>query len=356
MVNYRAADVLNAKGANGLVVASSFSGCGGSSIGWSLAGFDTRYACEFDTHAADCYESLFPTEVDRRSIALVTGDDIIEACNGVPDVWEGSPPCSKFSNSGQRTKSWNRVTKSDQSDQDVANVEDLFFEWTRILGELKPRVAVAENVRGMTTGTVRGQLIEVLERIRSMNYDATVWQLEASRYMVPQVRRRIFVVAWDPERTAGKPELPTPYGEVVTASAAFKGLNTIVRDIEPNHETDHNVAPDLSRYKVAKTAASLQVGRRHTQRFTLGIAAPDRPWPTVSSLEMSSPGLAGPLHWDHPPYRKLSIREVQRISAFPDDYPWPEDTTWAQAGARLGNVVPPLLARAVAQSIEKVLR
>ena len=244
-IPYTMKEVSKASGKSGLTVAGSFSGCGGSSIGYKLAGFDVRYACEFDKHAAECYESAFPkTHLDRRSIAEVTGEEIIDACGGVPDIWEGSPPCSKFSTSGKREKGWNQVSKSDQSDQLVRNVEDLFFEWSRLLNEIRPKAAIAENVAGMLKGPSRGFAVEVLNRVKAMGYNCKIWKANAADFGVPQIRRRIFFVCWDPLRCL-EPVAPK-ITDQVNAERAFAGLHTTVSD-HRGKSTDLNDAPIIPR-------------------------------------------------------------------------------------------------------------
>lgn len=362
-IPYRMADVTAAKATNGYTVAGSFSGCGGSSLGWVLAGFDGRYACEFDDHAAASYAAAFPdTPLDTRSITEVTGPDIEAMAGGPVDVWEGSPPCSKFStNNHQRTRSWGRVTQADSQNRRMANVEDLFFEWTRILGELRPRAAVAENVVAMLKGKNKGYTLDVLDAIRAHGYQATVWALNAYQFGVPQHRRRAFFVAWDPTRCA-TPELPAARPDLVTPRHALADLPTWV-DPDPGSGfdstvvTDFHRAPSIEHYSIGRRARTLDLhpGQKSSIRWTLGVAHPDRPCPTLASMELASITCSGVLHWDTTTYRKFSIAEYQRLSAFPDDYPWPDGSTWRQIGARLGNIVPPFLAHAVAHQIRLAL-
>lgn len=82
---------------NGLNVISTFSGCGGSSLGYKMAGFDVRLALEFDKEAADTYELNFPkTPVLRKDVREVTGAELLRLARlrpGQLDVLDGSPPC-----------------------------------------------------------------------------------------------------------------------------------------------------------------------------------------------------------------------------------------------------------------------
>ncbi len=331
---YTMADIDKAKGTSGYTMAGSFSGAGGSTLGYSLAGFNPKWANEFDPHAIVSYRQAFPqTHLDTRSITEINADDILPHFNGhPPDLWEGSPPCSKFSTYGRRSKDWNKVTNSDSSTHRMANVEDLFFEWTRLLGELQPRIAVAENVKAMLHHHARGKLAESLKRIESHGYRTMVWELEATRYGVPQIRRRIFVVAWHPDR-ANRPVIPTPtHNEAVTASQATADLPPDPEPLLINKQTQDY-----------RNALAIPPGSSHLKRFSTKRLHPDQPSMTIATVDTL-------VHWSNPP-RRLSTPEAGRFQTFPDDYPWPQGMSHAVRGARIGNSVPPLLARAVADSI-----
>lgn len=360
---YNLADVQAIKH-SGFTSAGSFSGLGGSSLGFKMAGFETRYACEFEPHAAASYRSWSPkTHLDSRSISDVTGSDILDFYDGNLDVWEGSPPCSKFSTAGKRDKGWNQKSSSDSTKFKVQNVEDLFFEWVRILGEIKPKIAVAENVTAFLKGAAKGKAKQVISAVRGLGYCCEIWQLNASSFGVPQTRRRVFVVAYDHKRCA-KPIPPKPLlSKPVSSRTAFTGISGVTAlpptDI-PKSEWSLFVAPDMRKYAVGALLRELEVGQWHHKRFGLGIAHPDRPWPTLLSLELMSPGRSGSFHWDKHQetghsFRKLCVAELQRIASLPDDFPWPTNGSMFDIGARIGNCVPPLLAAAVATSLREAL-
>src|SRR3990167_2721765 len=89
---------INAVEPNGFTVASTFAGCGGSSLGYRWAGFRVGYASEFITAAADTYEANKRewTHLDRRDIRQVSARDVLGALGMMPrqlDVLDGSPPC-----------------------------------------------------------------------------------------------------------------------------------------------------------------------------------------------------------------------------------------------------------------------
>jgi DNA (cytosine-5)-methyltransferase 1 len=136
---------------NGLAAASTFAGGGGTSTGLRMAGFKVLWANECDPHAVETYRANHPdTELDPRDVREVTAADIMRAVGGREiDLLDGSPPCTAFSTAGKREKGWGKRKSHAGRKQD--RVEDLFFEYARLLRDLQPRAFVAENVSGLIT-------------------------------------------------------------------------------------------------------------------------------------------------------------------------------------------------------------
>ncbi len=130
----------------GLRVASTFSGGGGSSLGYRMAGLKVAWASEFVESARETYAANFPdTILDARDVREVRGAEILAALGmreGELDVLDGSPPCSAFSTAEKRDKGWGE--KKNYSDGKEQVIEDLFFEYARLVGEVRPRAFVAE--------------------------------------------------------------------------------------------------------------------------------------------------------------------------------------------------------------------
>ncbi len=153
---------------NGFNVISTFSGCGGSSLGYKMAGFRVLWANEFIPAAQETYRANHPaTILDTRDIRKVTVESVLEATGlkaGELDLFDGSPPCASFSTSGLREKAWGKVKDYSDTKQ---RVDDLFYEYTRLLKGLQPKVFIAENVSGLVKGTAKGQFIEILTALRA---------------------------------------------------------------------------------------------------------------------------------------------------------------------------------------------
>jgi DNA (cytosine-5)-methyltransferase 1 len=149
---------------NGLTVASTFSGCGGSSLGYRMAGFRVLYANEFVAAARDTYAANAApyTVLDPRDIRTLQPADVLAALQlpaGELDVLDGSPPCASFSTAGKRQKDWGKVKTYSETAQ---RTDDLFFEFARILRGVQPRVFIAENVSGLVKGVAKGYFLDIL--------------------------------------------------------------------------------------------------------------------------------------------------------------------------------------------------
>ena len=155
---------INALDWNGLNAISTFSGCGGSSLGYRMAGYRVLYANEFIDAARDTYNANKRdyTYLDGRDIRTVTSESILEIIKlkkGELDLLDGSPPCASFSTAGKREKAWGKVKKYSDKAQ---RVDDLFFEFARLLEGLQPKTFIAENVSGLIKGTAKGYFLEIL--------------------------------------------------------------------------------------------------------------------------------------------------------------------------------------------------
>jgi DNA (cytosine-5)-methyltransferase 1 len=343
------ADVEALRGTNGYRVASTFSGCGGTCLGFEMAGFDVAWANEFDPLAADTYAANHPaTVLDRRGIRAVRADDILDALDLAPgelDVFEGSPPCSKFSTAGKRAKSWGKVTGSDSA-IGQQNVEDLFFEYVRLLDALQPRVFVAENVAGLNKGVAKGYLIDIIKGLKACGYRAKVGVLDAQWLGVPQRRKRLIFMGVRDDLD-GEPTFPKPLPYRYSVAEACPWL---IGEGEPPDVEAGAMAGVEAHHKAGRELARIAPGEHSDRYFSMSRAADDEPSPTVLA-GMGGSGTKG-VFVPHE-MRRLSIAELRRICSFPDDFRLLG--SYADQWARCGNAVPPLMARAVAVEVSGIL-
>jgi DNA (cytosine-5)-methyltransferase 1 len=305
---------------NGFNAISTFSGCGGSSLGYKMAGFRVLWASEFIPAAQQTYRANHPkTILDTRDIRQVKAQEILAAIGmkaGELDLFDGSPPCASFSTAGSRQAGWGKVKKYSDKAQ---RTDDLFFEFIRLLRNLKPKTFVAENVSGLVKGAAKGYFIEIMRELKASGYRVRCKVLDAQWLGVPQQRQRtIFVgVREDLNR---EPVHPKPLSYCYSVRDA---LPWIV-------ETSGNVNFE-QRWKDASGGPSATVCASGPSENQSGFVKTDTE------------------------KRKFTIPELRRICAFPDDFILLG--TYAQQWERLGRAVPPVMMSHVAATVrDEILR
>jgi DNA (cytosine-5)-methyltransferase 1 len=165
-------------------VVSLFAGCGGSSLGYSMAGFKELLAVEWDEHAAETFRLNFPgVPVWQGDIADLSVEECLRLTGLQPgqlDVLDGSPPCQGFSTAGKRKIDDGR--------------NQLFQEYVRLLRGLRPKVLVMENVRGMVVGKMKLIFVEILRELKASGYEVKARLMNAMYFGVPQSRERIIFI------------------------------------------------------------------------------------------------------------------------------------------------------------------
>lgn len=327
------------------VVATTFAGCGGSSTGYKLAGFRVAWASEFEPNAAECYRANHPTTiVDTRDVRTVRGGEILAAIGlerGELDLFDGSPPCQSFSTAGRKAKGWGReLTHIDGTKQ---RSDDLFFEYLRLVDELRPRVFVAENVSGMVKGASKGMFKVVLAEMRKLNYRVEARLIDAKWLGVPQSRSRIVFVGVRNDLET-EPKFPTPMERVVSLDQACPWL--VHADIEtPTIEPEAWLPESSTPFREwHDPSGKLRRGSFYSRRLSLR-----KPSCCILASDGTS-GLRSAALLPHEP-RRLSIAELRRVCSFPDDYVLLG--SYQQQWARLGNSVPPLMTKAIAETIRR---
>jgi len=356
---------------NGFTAASTFSGCGGSSLGYRMAGFRVLYANEFIPAAQDSYRANAAdyTHLDTRDIRQVQPQDILTACGlsvGELDLFDGSPPCASFSTAGKRESGWGKVKKYSDSEQ---RTDDLFFEYSRLIRGIQPRVFVAENVSGLAKGTAKGYFLEILKELKGCGYKVGCKVLDAQWLGVPQARQRTIFVGVREDLKA-EPTHPKPlpyrysvrdalpwitscvhdtsglYGAGVITGRPSPAITVGVNSVNSNH-FKVEAETDISRYAIG--AEWEKMGKPGTQSekfFQLVRPTIEKTCPTITASggNTSTAGVTHPTE-----KRKFSIAELKRICGFPDDFIL--TGTYAQQWERCGRSVPPVMMSHIAATI-----
>ena len=188
---------INSRPKNGCTVFSCFSCGGGSSMGYKLAGYTVVGNCEIDPEMMKLYQTNNHPEhsylMDIRKFVEIPDEEIPEALKNL-DVLDGSPPCSVFSMAGSRGDGWN-VEKTFREGQAKQRLDDLFFHFIKVAKKLKPKVVIAENVKGLITGNAKGWVNRIIKDFDEAGYEVQIFLFNASRMGVPQKRERVFFIA-----------------------------------------------------------------------------------------------------------------------------------------------------------------
>lgn len=356
---------------NGYNVISTFSGCGGSSLGYKMAGFRVLWANEFIPAAQEVYRLNHPhTILDTRDIRQVTPEEILSAIGMQPgelDLLDGSPPCASFSTAGKREAHWGHAKKYSDTTQ---RTDDLFFEYVRLLKGIQPKVFVAENVSGLVKGTAKGYFLEILAAMKGCGYNVKARVLDAQWLGVPQMRARvIFIGVRQDLRLEPVHPTPLPYQYTVREAipwivkqgdnggfggGAMQETNRPSPTIGAGPQAGNGRFPpslvevetDMSKYAVGREWDKLKPGEHSDRYYMLTRAALDDACPTITQRG----GAGNTASVAHPiERRKFSIAELKRICAFPDDFIL--TGTYAQQYERLGRAVPPVMMMHIARAI-----
>lgn len=340
---------------------SLFAGAGGLDLGVEQTGFRIAAAVELNDDAADTMEKNFPglaSPVIRRDIYDVPTRELLRAAGlrgrERPELLIGGPPCTPFSKSGF----WLEYKRA--GEDPVASLLDTYV---RVLTEARPRAFILENVYALTYNNEasRPAYRRLLAGIEEAGYHCRPQVLNAADFGVPQARPRLFVVGVPKRSRLPEPTRPTHDGTWERRKRQpTKGLlphvtaGQALADLVSEPETEEvvggqygNLLPDIPPgdnylFYTAKRGHPdpLFEWRSRYWSFLLKLS-PDKPSPTIQA----QPGpYVGPFHWDD---RRLRVAEVKRLFTFPDVFTLVGNRPSVQA--QLGNSVPPLLARRVAE-------
>ena len=323
---------------NAPTVISTFAGCGGSSLGYSMAGFRELLAVEWDQNAVDTFRLNFPdVPVYHGDIAALSVEDCLARTGLQPgelDVFDGSPPCQGFSTAGKRMI------------DDPRN--QLFREYVRLLRGLRPKVFVMENVSGMVKGKMKLIFADILRELKASGYVVSARLMNAMYFNVPQSRERMIFIGVR-EDIGIAPSHPRGQGRGITPRQAFH--NVMADDIKWLPEWLKEAAQfiEAGNYNHQSVErAFLRVRGKSAGSQNTKLLSWDRPSCTLVKSEIASTGI---IHPDRERY--LTIAEMKRIGSFPDQFDMRGERK--DKVNRIGNSVPPLFMRSIATHIRECI-
>ncbi|HEX3360361.1 MAG TPA: DNA cytosine methyltransferase [Solirubrobacterales bacterium] len=359
-----------------LTLVDLFAGCGGMTRGFEDSGqFRSVFAVEFDRDAAATYAANFGDHVAYGPI-----EDV--AAFPAADVVIGGPPCQGFSPLNREAVGFER--------------RGLWREYLRALETIEPRAFVMENVPELLRSA---EFAEFQKRAESLGFAVESDNLNAADFGVPQRRRRAIViglrdgqipwpapthadlsanplsfVAHRATKDRGLPDNPLSADREawVTFRDAVDGL-PLVPDGRRWHRARNPRPESVRRYKaVPRDGGDRFAMQRNLDRAGLGDLVP-RCW---RNKPTGTTDVFGRLWWDRPAitirtefykpekgrylhpsaHRPITVREAARLMSFADDFVLPEDQSMSSVARQVGNAVPPLLARRIAEALASVLR
>ena len=329
-------DHLKERAPDAPTVISTFACGGGSSLGYSMAGFRELLANEWDDNAVQTFKLNFPdVPVIQGDIAKLTVEEVLNIIGLKPgelDVFDGSPPCQGFSTAGKRVM------------DDPRN--GLYKEYVRLLRGLQPKVFVMENVSGMVKGKMKLIFAEILRELKASGYKVSARLLNAMYFNVPQSRQRMIFIGVRNDLGI-EPSHPEAESNGFSPKIAFDNCKD--DEIKPLPDWLKEVAKyiDAGNYnhisvkRAFKNIRGKTGGSQSTSRLS---------WSRVScTLCKSEIVSSGIIHPDGERY--LTIGEMKRISSFPDEFVLVGERK--DKVNRLGNSVPPLFMRSIANHIRK---
>lgn len=338
-----------------LYAVDAFSGCGGLSLGLKRAGFRVVGAIEIDALAVETYRLNHPEveNVWELDIRKLTGARILRdigLSKGELDLLAGCPPCQGFSS--MTTLNGNRRIRDHRN--------QLIEEFGRLVGELRPKAILMENVPGMA-GDQRFK--SLLEQLSNSGYDVDdgVRVLDAADFGVPQHRRRLVLMAsrTDKLKFAGSRRAQKSVRD------AIGGLRPAGRSGDPLHDMPERRSEAVS----AMIAAIPKNGggrldlpldkqlacHRATTGFkdVYGRMAWDRPAPTITG-GCHNPSKGRFLHPRE--NRAITLREAALLQGFPKGYQFSTRRGKLAAAAMIGNALPPDFVASQARVIARSIR
>ena len=319
---------------NGKTVFSCFSCGGGSSMGYKLAGYEVVGNCEIDPDMIKIYrQNNHPKHsflMDVRDFLKLPDEEIPEDLRHL-DVLDGSPPCSVFSLAGKREEGWN-VEKTFREGQAKQRLDDLFLYFIEIAKRLQPKVVVAENVKGLITGSAKGWVNQIVGAFGDAGYDVQIFVFNSARMGVPQKRERVFFIA-------GRKDLHLP-----KLSMNFDGKQIPfgkVREPYGKALPETTQAGMLMKYRIPSDRCLQDINLRVTKKksgFTSPINHDDEPVQTITAGGYAFRMCDGLLMTD---------KDIISCQTFPQDYDFMDQNVQYVCGMS----VPPVMMAKISEQV-----
>jgi DNA (cytosine-5)-methyltransferase 1 len=341
-------------------VVDLFCGVGGLTYGMQRAGLNVVAGIDNDKTCKFAFEANNDAKFLHRDIARVTPEQISELFDGATvKVLVGCAPCQPYSSLNRR-----KLTKKQKLKRWYP-----MYRFMRIVKEVKPEVVSMENVPDLANGDKYPVFAEFVETLRQLNYSVTFSVIDASRYGVPQKRRRLVMLA----SRLGNIQLISPTrskNDPMTVRKAIKKLPRIKHGVANSKDFLHR-SSKLSEKNLKRIAATPKDGGSasswtkdliptcYTKKSgksymstVYGRMRWDDPGPTITTQCTT----LGTGRFGHPTQnRAISLREAAVLQTFPMAYKFAtkEDFSMRNTARHIGNAVPVKLVEAIGKSIKQ---
>lgn len=312
-------------------VVSLFSGCGGMDLGFQQAGYELIWANDFDKSACDTYAKNLGDHI-------IHGDITELKLNSIPDcdIMIGGFPCQDFS----------MIWKRGGLETDRGNLYKYFVKAVRLK---RPKVFVAENVKGLLTTNKGAAVKTISDDFARIGYKVQVDLYNFADYGVPQMRERIFIVGvrQDVKWNFIRPEPTHTKSTYVSSGKALAG----VKKVKINNEHQNIAEKTIKMLKLIPEGGNFSNIPKNHPLYVKGMISHvyrrlDRKKPSTTIIAGGGGGTWG-YHFQEP--RPLTNRERARLFCYPDEFQFYGTIT--EVRKQIGNSVPPLAAKILAESL-----
>lgn len=339
-----------------------FAGVGGLSLGFELSGFEVVVANEYDPSIAEAYiRNRVNPNMIVDDITKLPITDTFEKYKGNVDVVVGGPPCQGFSAKGKR-----------KSINDPRNF--LFKYFVEVVRTVSPQYFVMENVPGLLTTEGGFFKREIMDLFGQLGYTVNAEVLCAADYGVPQNRHRAVIIG---KKGSSRPvAMPPKHEKRTTIWEAISDL-AFLSSGEGEEVQEYRMEPQSSYQKMLRGKSDQlynHVATKHSELALTRLAMippkggkeflpPEHHTKSIYSgtwerMDADDISVTITTRFDTPssgkfthPYldRAITVREAARIQSFPDTFRF--FGTKSSKMKQVGNAVPPMLARAIAETI-----
>lgn len=329
---------------NSLRALSLFSGGGGLDLGFDRAGY---------VHAASyelipiCKETLKSNRPQWQVFGGPDEGDVTKVdwsrYKGKIDLIHGGPPCQPFSIAGQQ--------------KGIDDERNMWGEFNRAVNAIKPKAFVAENVLGLLNPKFKGFVQKyILDELT--DYQIVKFEMHASDFGVPQIRKRVFFVGFRTKKALSK--FVIPEATHTSDHLGYQVSESIISMFNEAKEKTMGVRQalgleDINFDNLAPTIRSAFTGKRNTTSV-LNSSAGQKSW---GDMELWPNGVQAsrykasqfPAKFDH---FRMSVQDVGIIQGFPEN--WKFSGAVYQILGQIGNSVSPPVAYQVAKNVAEALK